>query len=255
MTDLILLHGGQHGSWCWAALIEALAQRAPSFARIITLDMPGCGTKRGRAVAELSLADIVSELNDELRDRGVQGATLLGHSIAGVLLPMMAAEDPTLFGQLIYLATAIPEQGQTIMQLLGNSRHGEREDQVGWPLDLLTTPPEEMAKAMFGAGLSEAQLAWLLAEVSQETTPPAVVVQPADRTGYPLDMPATYILTLRDDILPPVWQRRFAERLGVGAVVEIDTPHEPFVSHPQVLAEVMLDLLATESVQGEPPRL
>ncbi|MNF11871.1 hypothetical protein D3C80_2131970 [compost metagenome] len=50
---------------------------------------------------------------------------------------------------------------------------------------------------------------------------------------------ASYVLTLRDDILPPLWQRRFAERLGCEEVVEIDTPHEPFVSHPELLAEVL----------------
>lgn len=234
MTDLVLLHGGQHGSWCWTALIEAL--RHNSFDRIITLDMPGCGTKRGRPVTELTLSSIVEELNAELRQMGVRQGVLLGHSIAGVLLPMMAVEDPTLFVHLIYLATAIPAEGQSIMQMLGNSQHGERDDEVGWPLDPLVASPEQMAVAMFGADLDDSQIAWLLSEIAQDMTPPAVAVEAVSRAGYVGLIPSTFIVTLRDDILPPTWQRRFAQRLQVEAVLEIDSPHEAFLTHPNELA-------------------
>jgi pimeloyl-ACP methyl ester carboxylesterase len=251
MTDLILLHGGQHGSWCWSALIKALKQKGHSFERIITLDMPGCGTKRGRPVTELTLSLIVEELNAELRQLDVRDGLLLGHSIAGVLLPMMAVEDPALFGHLIYLATAVPEEGQSIMQMLGNSRHGEQEGEVGWPLDPLITSPEQMAVAMFGADLNPIQLAWLLGEVAQETTPPAVAIQPVYRPGYPGLIPSTFILTLRDDILPATWQRRFSQRLHVDNVVEIDSPHEAFLTHPGELAAVIAEVYREgDSQQG-----
>ncbi len=239
MTDLILLHGGQHGSWCWSAVVEALRQEDKSFERIITLDMPGCGSKRGRAVAKLTLSAIVDELNSELRELGVRNALLLGHSIAGVLLPMMAVEDPKLFAHLIYLATAIPAEGQSIMQLLGTSRHGEQDNEVGWPLDPLITSAEQMAVAMFGADLDDTQLAWLLSEIVQDATPPAVATQPVYRAGYVGLIPAAFILTLRDDILPPAWQRRFAQRLEIGTVIEMDSPHEAFLTHPHELADII----------------
>ncbi|MDB5980986.1 MAG: hypothetical protein JWQ69_2001 [Pseudomonas sp.] len=256
MTDLILLHGGQHGSWCWTALVEALQQEGQRFERILTLDMPGCGSKRGRAVAELTLSAIVEELNSELRQLGVRDGLLLGHSIAGVLLPMMAVEDPALFAHLIYLATAIPAEGQSIMQLLGTSRHGEQDNEVGWPLDPLSTSPEQMAVAMFGTDLDDGQLAWLLSEIVQDTTPPAVATQPVYRAGYLGLIPATFILTQRDDILPPAWQQRFAQRLEVGAVIEIDSPHEAFLTHPVELAAIIKDIHRTaQTERGRPARL
>ncbi|AVN42040.1 TPA: alpha/beta hydrolase [Pseudomonas aeruginosa] len=240
MRDLVLLHGGQHGSWCWEPLIEVLAETTPAFERVITLDMPGCGRKRSRDPSRLALADIARELNDELHDQGVSQAVLLGHSIAGVVLPLMAAQAPSLFSRLLYLSTAIPLEGQTIMQMLGTSRHGADPEHVGWPVDITSTSPEALAVAMFGRDLDERQLAWLLKEASQERTPPATQFEPASRAGYAeLDIPATFILTLRDDILPVPWQRLFAERLGCAEIIEIDTPHEPFVSHPHILAEVL----------------
>ncbi|RRV13444.1 alpha/beta hydrolase [Stutzerimonas xanthomarina] len=239
MADLILLHGGEHGSWCWGPLLDELCRDKSGFDRLITLDMPGCGRKRGRDLSRLTLSSIVGELNDDLRDAQVARGILLGHSIAGILLPMMAVEDPTLYSRLIYLATALPDEGQSIMEMLGTSLHGEDPDHVGWPIDLASSTPEELSLAMFGQDLSEAQLAWLLGEVAQDSTPPAVAMEPATRAGYAGLLPATYILTQRDNILPPPWQRRFAERAGCDDIIEIDTPHEPFISHPALLANIL----------------
>lgn len=251
MADLILLHGGNHGSWCWGPLLDELARDGAGFGQIITLDMPGSGSKRGRDNAHLDLAAIVRELNNELRGAGVTQGVLLGHSIAGVLLPMMAVEDPSLYSQLIYLATALPDEGQSIMQLLGTGRHGEDPECVGYPLDPQTSSPQEMSLAMFGQDLSGSQLSWLLDEVAQDSTPPAVALEPATRVGYGGLLPASYIVTLRDNILPPPWQRRFAERAGAGRIIEIDTPHEPFVSHPALLAGVLREL-SPERSRDEP---
>ncbi|WP_296254498.1 MULTISPECIES: alpha/beta fold hydrolase [unclassified Pseudomonas] len=242
MADLILLHGGNHGSWCWAPLLDELAMDKARFERIITLDMPGCGNKRGRDNSQLNLAAVAKELNDDLRNAGVTQSILLGHSIAGVLLPMMAVEDPSLYSQLIYLATSLPAEGQTIMEMLGTGLHGEDPEHVGYPIDPVTNSPEALSTAMFGQDLNETQLTWLLSEVAQDSTPPAVALEPATRTGYQGLVPATYILTQRDNILPPLWQRRFAERAGAERIIEIDTPHEPFVSHPVLLAEVLRGL-------------
>lgn len=239
MADLILLHGGNHGSWCWKPLLDELSKDEGGFDRLIALDMPGCGAKRGRDVSALTLADVVRELNDDLRAAGVKQAVLLGHSIAGIVLPMMAVEDPALFSRLVYLAASLPVQGQSIMEMLGTSLHGEDPDHVGYPIDPAKATPQELAMAMFGQDLDEAQLGWLLGEVAQDRTPMAVALEPATRIGYEGLLPASYVVTLRDNILPVPWQRRFAERAGAQRVIEIDTPHEPFVSHPALLADVL----------------
>lgn len=239
MTDLVLLHGGNHGSWCWAPLIEALSRQPACFDRVITLDMPGCGTKRGRDVASLRLDDVVHELNEDLHALGVNQAVLLGHSIAGALLPLMVMAAPQLYSRLVYLACALPGEGQSILELLGTTLHGESPEHVGWPLDPAQTTPQALAVAMFGQDLDEPTLSWLLSEASQDMTPLCVATDSISREGYAGIIPASYILTVRDNILPADWQRRFAQRAGAREVIEIDTAHEPFVSHPQLLADVI----------------
>ncbi|KAB0496457.1 alpha/beta fold hydrolase [Pseudomonas vancouverensis] len=239
MTDLVLLHGGNHGSWCWGPFVEALHQQPKSFERVITLDMPGCGMKRGRDVLSLRLDDVVEELNQDLRSAGVSQAVLLGHSIAGAVLPRMVLAAPQLFSHLVFLACALPDEGQSILQLLGSTLHGESRDHVGWPLDPVHATPQEMAVAMFGQDLNAQTLEWLLSEVSQDTTPPCVATESISREGYAGMISASYIITQRDNILPVDWQRRFAQRACATEVIEIDTAHEPFISHPQLLAEAV----------------
>jgi pimeloyl-ACP methyl ester carboxylesterase len=232
MAHLVFLHGGLHGSWCWKYVVEEL-HGSDSIGKILTLDMPGCGTKRSRPTS-----------NETLTSKDV---VLIGHSIAGVLLPIMAAEEPSLFSKLIYLATNLPLEGESINQTMGTTVHGEDPDRVGFPLNPLTTSKEDLAMAMFGPDLSPEQLGWLMSEVAQDKTPPVLGAEPVSRKGYDGKIPATYVLTLRDPILPPGWQRRFAERALCEKVVEIDTPHEPFVSHPRLLAETLSGIIMGHS--------
>jgi pimeloyl-ACP methyl ester carboxylesterase len=211
--------------------------------KVVSLDMPGCGTKRTRETSKETLVSIAAELNQDIRNAGVERVVLVGHSIAGILLPMMVVGDPSLFSKLVYLSCSLPLEGESVMQMMGTALHGQDPDKVGWPQDPLNTPPIELAVAMFGRDLSEEQLSWLMGEISQDSMPGAVNSHPATRKGYGGRIPATYILTKRDPILPPEWQRQFAQRALCSSIVEIDTPHEPFVSHPELLVETLIPII------------
>jgi len=243
MTDLVLLHGGAHGSWCWKPTLDRLEADSGGFDRVIALDMPGCGTKRGRDTSDLSMADVARELNDDVRAAGVEDGILLGHSIAGVVMPRMLTQDPGLYSRLVYLTASLPIEGQNITQMMGTGLHGENPEEVGFPVDRETSTPEQLNAAMFCQDLDEATTTWLLGEVALDATPASVMSDPATLEGYDGLASATYILTQRDNILPPAWQRRFAERAGCGEIIEIDTPHEPFISHPDLLAGVLRTLV------------
>lgn len=243
MADLVFLHGGNHGSWCWDPFLPEM-RKSQRFKRILTLDMPGCGNKRERDINGVTLASIVAELNQDIRDAKFSDVVLIGHSIAGVLVPMMAAADPSLFSKLIFLSTCIPLEGKTIMETMGTALQGQDPEEVGWPLEFTTTPQMEQVQAMFGPDLTPDQFGWLMSELVQDKMPRALDGEPVTREGYHGVIPATYIVTLRDPILPPDWQRKFAQRAHCTSVVELDTPHEPFISHPVLLAETLERVLS-----------
>ncbi len=240
--SLIFLHGGNHGSWCWEYLLAELKPKIAD-AKVILLDMPGCGAKRMRSAAGMTLADIAIELNGEVKAAGISDGVLIGHSIAGALMPMLIAEEPALYSSAVFLATCAPREGQTVAAMMGSKQHGSDPESIGFPLDPTTASNADLLKAMFCADMTDDMIDWLLSQIALDTTPEAMMMEPITRAGFAGLVPATYILTLRDGILPVTWQRLFAERLDCDHVVEIDTPHEPFITHPALLADTLSALL------------
>jgi pimeloyl-ACP methyl ester carboxylesterase len=245
MADLVFLHGGGHGSWCWTPLLAELRKTPVLFGRFITLDVPGAGTKRGQDPSSETISSIARALNDELRAAHIRKAVFVGHSIAGILMPLMAADDPSLFSDLIFLQTTAPKEGQTQDAQMGSGLHGQDPECVGYPFDISKMSPPQISAALFGVDFNAEQLRWLLAEMAQDVMPKAFWEEPVTRKGYdPARFRTAYVLAKRDPVLPAAWQRRFAERLGCTRIVEIDTPHEAFISHPVLLADTLRTLIA-----------
>lgn len=62
-------------------------------------------------------------------------------------------------------------------------------------------------------------------------------------------LPSTYIVCKQDRAIPPEVQRRMAVRTG-GAVRELDTSHSPFLSRPDLLADLVRETAAGIGVQA-----
>ena len=139
--------------------------------------MPGCGTKRSRDSSTTTFPEIVAELNQEIRAAGLHGIVLIGHSIAGVLLPKMAAADPSLFSHVIYLTASLPNESDSV----NTSVHSANAKEVGFPLDPLITPLANLIVAMFDADLTVEQVEWLMGEGMQDKTPASVATGAATR--------------------------------------------------------------------------
>jgi pimeloyl-ACP methyl ester carboxylesterase len=243
-TAWVFLHGGQHGSWCWSALLAQMS--AADRARTLLLDVPGCGLKRQRGDESPTLAEVVAELNAEVAAAGFGPAVLVGHSMAGSLLPLMVAAAPQRYRQVVYLAACVPRPGDSVMATMGGTVRGLDPAVVGWPMDPATTAPEALLRAMFGPGLEAHTLSHLLHEAVQDHWPMSLATAALPHDGQGLSVPADYIVTLQDPILPVAWQGRFAERAGARAMHQLDAPHEAFLSHPAALAALLARMAAPE---------
>ncbi len=232
-----LLHGGGQGSWVWeetAGLLEAAG------AQVVALDVPGCGTKRGRAVETLDTNAVVAELIGDLRTTGLRNVILVGHSLAGALMPRMAAHSPGLFKRLVYVACSAAAPGQSFAGMIGSGLHGERDDEVGWPLDPKTHAPEARYRAMFCNDMSDAEADAFLARLGEDMWPMDVLTRTDHRYDHLGKLPSTFILCERDQSLPAMWQERFAERLQVDRIVRLDAGHQAMTTQPEKLAELLL---------------
>src|SRR5262245_44813851 len=103
MTTFALVHGAHHGAWCWEKLIPDLEARG---AAAVAVDLP-CEDATAGAVryAEIAAGALAGVQDD---------VVLVGHSLAGITIPLVAGTRPV--AQLVYLAAALPKPGVSFAQ-------------------------------------------------------------------------------------------------------------------------------------------
>lgn len=235
-----LLHGGGQGGWMWRETIEALrAQGGDSIGSILALDVPGCGSKRGRDTSALGPDDVAAELVSELEHAGLQDVVLVGHSMAGTILPIMAAQRPALFRRLVYVSACAPLPGQSVTSMMGAGAHGSNSQEVGWPLGLEENPIESQMQQMFCNDMTEGETASFVAQLGRDNWPDKTAVGTSWNYEHLGATRSSYVVCLRDGILPVPWQETFAGRLSAQRIIRVDAGHQVMNTRPHTLAEIL----------------
>jgi pimeloyl-ACP methyl ester carboxylesterase len=239
-TNFALLHGGGQGSWIWSDTITALKGQSDGAVNVVTLDVPGCGTKRGRDTSAIEFDDIATELIADVHAAGMADVVLVGHSQGGTLMPRMVEFAPNLFRRLIYVTCDAPPPDLTVLKLMSTCLHGEREDRIGYPIDPKTASMPELYAAMFCNDMTPSESDEFIANLDQDMWPLSSYTYRDWRYDHLGAIPAGYVFCLKDTSLPPPWQERFAERLKVQKTVSIDAGHQVMNTQPEALAKILL---------------
>lgn len=99
--DIALVHGSYHGAWCWDLLRPELERLGH---RVITMDLP-------ISDPVLGAADYAQAIGAAL-DPGSE-PMLVGHSMAGLITPLVAARRPV--RKLVFLAAFLASPGKSAM--------------------------------------------------------------------------------------------------------------------------------------------
>jgi pimeloyl-ACP methyl ester carboxylesterase len=240
MTDFAFVHGGGQGSWVWDETISAIATQSGGKARCLALDAQGCGTKRGIDTSTVAFDDIANAMLEDIAAAEMSEVVLVGHSQAGMVLPRMAEFRQELFSGLVYVTCSAPPPGMTTIERMGDALHGENEEQVGWPLDPRTSTMEERFRAMFCNDMTPAEADVFLAKLGKDMWPASSYAYRDWRYEHLGAIPATFVLCLKDNSLPPPWQEKFAAAFRVNEIIRVDAGHQVMNTRPQALAEILL---------------
>lgn len=231
MARLVLVHGSNHGAWCWRDVVPALGARGHE---ALAVDLPSV------AAEPASLAGVT--LDDDARAilAAFEGpAVLVGHSAGGYAIARAAGLAPDRVTGLVYLCAYVPRAGATLA--------GLAREAPGRPLDgaleidrvrgAYRFREPALAANLYGdcpaAALAYARprLGWQsIAAQSQVVAPPS-------------GLPASYIVCTGDRTIPPAQQRSMAAVLGPDRIHEIDTGHSPFFAAPERLAALIDGIL------------
>ena len=229
--DVALVHGSYHGAWCWDLLRPELERLGH---RVITMDLPISDPTLGAADYARTVESVLEPGSEPV---------LVGHSMAGLVIPLVAANRP--IRRLIFLAAFLPSPGRSA-----------NDQRASEPIDGRVPPTTaewidigenvwmvgpKTATELFFPDATPAVARWATQRlrpqsyrVTSETTP---------LEAWP-DVECRSIVCRDDRAINPAWVWAAArERLGVEAV-ELSGGHSPFLTRPVELALALDQLMS-----------
>jgi hypothetical protein len=229
VATFALVHGGWHGAWCWDHVVARLAALGQD---TVAVDLPASDPDAGAEEYASIVASAVADLPD---------VVLVGHSLAGLTLPMVAARRGV--RRMVFLAPLLPTPGRSfdevrrsesdiLMPGLGAGQERLSDGSTRWqPAAAIATmyPDAPAALAEWAAAKLRPQAWRITSEVCPMQTWPAGEVQ--------------VIACANDAVVNPDWVRRVARlRFGVEAHL-LPGDHSPFLSRPDELADLLVSSL------------
>jgi pimeloyl-ACP methyl ester carboxylesterase len=229
---IVLVHGAWADASSWNAVASELQSQGftvlapPNLLRAVALDAP--------------------YISSFLAQRTSGPVVLVGHSYGGFVISN-AATGADNVKALVYVDAFIPDEGETVFQILGGSGSAYDIPDPTTVFDVVGYPgaPEGDAEAFlkpdtvhnaFAPDLPESDRLLIVAgqrpiTLSANTTPSG--------PGAWKDLPSWAVIGTEDRVIPPDTQRRMAARAGA-TISEAGGSHVSMVSHPQVTVDAIL---------------
>ena len=227
MTTYALVHGAWHGGWCWDLLAKELEGRGH---RAVAMDLPCDDPKAGTN----EYADAVLAALDGVDDDDV---VLVGHSMAGLTIPVVAMRRPV--RKQVYLCALIREPGRSMAdraEANADMSPAEFNQAAVGNADGTISMPAEAAARFFYHDCTAEQSAWAASMIRRQGG--AIWGEVAPYTEWP-DTEYEYILCRGDRVMQPAWSRREAQALLGRTPIELEGSHSPMVSRPAELADLL----------------
>ena len=181
-----------------------------------------------------------------LEQRTSGPVVLVGHSYGGFVITNAGTGGGDVRA-LVYVDAFVPEEGETVFQILGGSGSALDVPDPTTVLDLVGYPgaPEgdvdaylkpDTVHTAFAQDLPEADR-WLIVE-SQRPITLAANTTPSGAAAWKT-LPSWVVVGTEDRIIPPDTQRHMAERAGA-SITDVAGSHVSMVSHPDAALEAIL---------------
>ena len=220
----MLIHGAWHGAWCWDLVAEALRARD---VEVIAPDLPLDGLAADAAVASAALRAAGDEV------------VACGHSYGGLVVSA-AARGLANVQHLVYLAALMTEPGERATDLLA-SHPTPLLDALVMDGDTIAIDPDR-AHDVFYADSSDAVAASCTSRLRPMPADPSAAETPPD-PAWQTAPATTYVICTADRAIAPALQRAMAARATTS--VEWPTDHSPFLTRPQVIADLLVGCMGS----------
>lgn len=116
--NIILIHGSWHGGWCWNEVNTILSEKGHVVFAPTLSGMSGDG-------GDFGVTDHINDIISIINKNKLENIVLVGHSYAGMILRGVSFMIPEKILKTIYVDAFIPENGESLFDLLGAERKKE----------------------------------------------------------------------------------------------------------------------------------
>ncbi len=239
-ATIVLVHGAAHGAWAWDKVVLGLGAMNVT---VVAVDLPGQGDDAGPILDLHGDAGRVRSVVDAVHGPVV----LVGHSYGGAVITEAGVRSNVV--RLVYIAAMALAEDETCGSAAASDTRTAQLDHSNRPVlsdgfrisddaRIVRMDPEHAARCFY-SDCSDEDKAWAVSHLGNQSlqafgqSPNAVAWQ---------STPSTYVVCADDLTIHPGLQRILAERCT--ATIEWPTGHSPFLSHPDLVVDLLARLAA-----------
>ncbi len=236
-TTVVLVHGAWHGAWCFDRVLPLLEKAGVP---AVAVDLPGHGRDPGPLTDLHGDADRVREVLD-----GIDGdVVLLGHSYGGAVITE-AGVHPSV-RHLVYLCAMVPDADESAGSAAMDSSAGLSQEGRPTFTGVTTDNPDgtvnltaDGAARFLYNDCDPDTVTWAVSELTRQ--PMGNLFQSPAGVAW-RERSSTYVVCTDDMIVHPGLQELLARRCT--ETVVWPTSHSPFLSHPELVGDLLVGLAA-----------
>ena len=233
METIILVHGAWSDASAWDAVVPLLKKKGHE---VIVVNLAGHG-KDTTSFEVITFQTYVDQVKAAIGDR--KNVILVGHSFAGLVISQVAEEIPGQIKELIYLAAALPHDGDNLLSLA-------KQDPASHIGKYLTIDEPHGAAIIAKDGAADVFAAdaplniqeYLAANIKPEPLAPLATSVHLTEKNFG-SIKKIYIHTLNDHAISYPAQQYMVKNSTVAEVYTLTSSHTPFISMPDKLAEII----------------
>jgi len=228
MSVFVVAHGAWSSGWAWRKMRPLMRARGHE---LFTPSYTGLGERKHLASPAVNLSLHVEDVINVLEFEDLFDVVVIGHSFGGLVATGVADQGRDRVSRIIYLDAFIPEDGQSLMDLLPAPARDAMVGAAHRAGDGWRVPPRDLP-----GDTAEDDRVW--ASPRRVAHPIAAFQERLRLSGRPLP-PRAYIYCRRsdrDDRFGAFAARARAERWPYA---EIDASHNPHITAPDELCTLL----------------
>jgi pimeloyl-ACP methyl ester carboxylesterase len=238
-TTFVLAHGSWCGGWCWSRVADRLTAKghivyAPSFT--------GMGDRAHLITRDITIDTFIEDLVQIIVGKELTKVVLVGHSFGGVPISGVVDRLPERIAHLVYLDAVVVESGKCAFACYPKEEVEARIRAAEAATNGLAVPVPDRLPTEWGHGKEgDPDYEWVRRQLSPH--PLRTYITPLMlRAEVGNGLPRTYVSSTRPSH-PALESSKHLVRSWRGwKWVELPTPHNSMITHPDEVAALLLAL-------------